>query len=112
MLGTITFGVVAWFIGSGLPGENSAAVEGFLPIVFAVVLAIALGVVVFLSKKVQQAGSTEANQLTIVGWAAAESTALLGAIVLLISGNPLYFMVGGLFFVVAMFVILPIRSDP
>lgn len=112
LTGVFAFGAIAWYLRQNQE-ETPAGAEGdalvtILPIVFAAVLIGSAGVV-FLFRKRRQTASSMAEIATtnIVGWALGEGVALLGAVILMLTGNVVYFA-AGVVYMLAVFAMFPV----
>ena len=79
--------------------------------VFVLILAgTAIGMFYFRRKRLALSPEDDPTTLNIVGWALGESTALFGAVILFLSGDLTYFLVGVVMMLVA-FVFFPIPQE-
>ena len=111
LAGVLIFGVVVWVVVSGDP-QRTAEVVGndVYGLVFAGLAAVVFGGFVILRKRIEHAAPDERGPLTIAGWALGEGPALFGGALFLLTGSPLYYLVGiGL--LVAAFALFPVPGD-
>ena len=112
LTGVFAFGAIAWYLRqnqeTGTAGPENDGLGTILPIVFAAVLIGSAGVVFLFRKRRQAASSkTEIATTNIVGWALGEGVALLGAVILMLTGNVVYFA-AGVVYMLAVFTMFPV----
>lgn len=110
--GVFAFGAIAWYLRQNQEatsgGADADGLATILPMVFAAVLIGSAGVV-FLFRRRRLAASTPAEIATtnIVGWALGEGVALFGAVILMLTGNVVFFA-AGVVYMLAVFVMFPV----
>ena len=108
----LIFGAVVGFLttSGGLDAAmDDAALGVFRLVIFAVALA-GLGLLLFLrNRRDRQADARQAFTYALIGWALAETVAILGAVYWLLGGGPLLYGAGVLLFGVA-WMLFPIRE--
>ncbi|MCI0437156.1 MAG: hypothetical protein L0271_26500 [Gemmatimonadetes bacterium] len=110
--GVIVFGGVAWYVSAGNAADDgTAAIYRTLGLVFMAVTVMALSGLPVLRKGMERAATPDQRAgLMIAGWALGEGVALFGAVILLMTGRPLLFIVGAGLLIVA-FAAFPIPED-
>lgn len=110
--GVVILGAVALYISKqGAIEPLSESVLSTIRTVFILVLAAtAVAMFYFRRKRMALARDDDPTTLNIVGWALGESTALFGAVILFLSGDLTYFLVGVVMMLVA-FVFFPIPQE-
>ena len=107
--GVLLFGLAAFTIGPQMQDADASNLFGVMRLVFAgMAIAVLLGLKV-MQAKVAAADQSSAATLTLVAWALAEGTALLGAIILLLTGVIWPFL-AGVGVMLASFVLFPIPA--
>jgi len=112
LLGLVVFGGVAWVLtgsGSFAPSFDTDETQ-LLRYVFYGLTVLVLGGLLLLQ---QRAGQAETFQkrgaLSIAGYALAESVGLFGAVYLLLTGSP-YFFLGGVIVMLLAFLLFPVTN--
>lgn len=109
--GVLVAGGVGWYAYTRLDVALTSEELEILRFIMAGLLALA-AVALFLMRRAQ-AQRTSYNvraSLAIAGWAVAESVGLFGAVLLILSGNILYYVIGVAFMLVA-FVVIPVPRE-
>ena len=109
--GVLIFGVVVWVVVSGDASPAAEqAMNSVYGLVFAALAAVVFGGFMILRKRIEQATPAQRGALTIAGWALGEGPALFGGALFLLTGSPLYYLVGiGL--LVAAVALFPVPED-
>lgn len=102
LIGVLSFGAIAWFLrGSDVvPAVGETA--DVLQLAFFAVVAGTTGALLIFWRRRQAA--TDARQIAtanLVGWALGEAVAMFGAVILLLTGNYLPFVIGAVFMIAA-----------
>ena len=109
LIGVASFGAVAWFLRQANAAPDIAESSQMLGIAFFVIVAGSTGAMLFIRKRRADAKTArEAATMNIVGWALAEGAAFLGAIILLLTGNFVPFVIG-VAYMLAAFALFPIE---
>lgn len=115
--GVVIFGGIAWLFARGLePGgfapELVQGVEQYVWYGFILLFLGVFGGALTLQSRWASADDFEAKKgLNIAGWALAEFPALLGALYLLLVGDPTFFVIGLALMGFVAFVLLPVPSS-
>lgn len=107
LAGTTLFGAVAWFLadGTGLTPDLVADLP-YAPVGLTVLFAaLTVGLWIVRAQRRATGGSP------IVGWALAESMALIGGVYLLLVGDPAFLVVGLAAQLVVSFVVMPVSPQ-
>ncbi|PEN08010.1 hypothetical protein CRI93_06090 [Longimonas halophila] len=107
LAGTTMFGAMAWFLagGTGLAPDLVAELP-YAPVALTVLFAaLAVGVWIVRAQRRATGGSP------IVGWALAESMALIGGVYLLLAGDPAFLVVGLAAQLFVSFVAMPVSPQ-
>ncbi len=112
LAGVVLFGAVAIYLSkSGAISALGHEKIAVLRIAFIVVLGcVGLAMFAFRRKRMQMSSDQDPTAMNIVGWALGESVALFGGVLLILSGDITYFLVGFVMMLVA-FVFFPIPHD-
>ena len=107
--GVVVLGAIAIYMTkNGAVEPVSEEVASLLRMIFVAVLAgVAIVMFYFRRKRLALSEEDDPTTLNIIGWALGESVALFGAVILFLSGDPTYFLVGVVMMLVA-FVFFPV----
>jgi hypothetical protein len=110
--GVVLFGAAVFLIQRSQPPEPLAAdAAARLRLFFIVIgLVTAVGLFVVRSLAERAADFQKAARLAIIGWAVAESLALLGGVIYLLTGRPLLYLIGTMVLIAAC-VLVPIPEE-
>lgn len=111
--GVVIFGAAAWFVNQQanapmLSGEVGGTIRWGL---FAFFGGVAIGILVVKQKWTTAETFDAKRPLNIVGWALAESMALVGAVYFLLTSNPAFFLTGLLVQLFVSFMFLPVPAS-
>jgi hypothetical protein len=106
------FGAVAIYVSKNSGSQLVAreTIEALEYAYAAMLFVVAVAVYLLRRRRLLATESGTVFRLNIVGWALGESLALLGGVMLLVSGNVVYYLVGVVMMLVS-FVFFPIPSD-
>jgi len=108
LLGVLSFGAAAWYLRKSEAVQDAAESATALGIAFFAIVAGSAGAMLFIRQRRANATTPrEVAMMNIVGWALAEGAALLGAIILLLTGSYLPFVIGTAYMLAA-FMLFPI----
>lgn len=112
LAGVVLFGAVAIYLSkSGTIATLGIETIETLRLAFIVVLGgVAAAMFVFRRKRAQMPPDQDPTALNIVGWALGESVAFFGGVLLILSGDMTYFLVGFVMMLVS-FVFFPIPRE-
>ncbi len=112
LAGVVLFGAVAIYLSkSGTIAALGSETIETLRLAFVVVLGcVAAAMFVFRRKRMQMPAEQDPTAINIVGWALGESVAFFGGVLLILSGDMTYFLVGFVMMLVS-FVFFPLPRD-
>lgn len=111
LVGVLLFGGVIWFLQrqGGSPAVDADAARGARLIALIWLVGSIAGLVTLLALTSRTVPEARRRTLSIVAWALGEGAALAGGVVYLIAADPRWYL-GGLFVLLASFVLFPARK--
>ena len=112
LAGVVIFGVVGIYLtkGGSLEPLEEQTLEVLRMAFVAILAAVGAAMFIFWRKRVALKPEDDPSTLNITGWALGESVALFGGVILLLSGDISYYLIGVVVMLVS-FIFFPIPAD-